>query len=81
MGRHGISDTQPIPVVKVETPIHIKLRRYAKWWVAITGAIGTAATTLTMTEGPLTWEDWINTSIAFLTALGVLGIRNRKKEE
>lgn len=72
MGRHAEPDTQPS---------ERKIRKYAKGIVSVAGAVSIAATTLTMQEGPLTWDDWINTGIAFLTALGVIGVRNKNKEK
>lgn len=58
-----------------------RIRKYAKGIVSVTGAIGIAASTLTLAPDPTTWEAWINAGIALLTALGVIGLRNGKKKE
>lgn len=70
MGKH-VAETEPV---------HLRVRRYAKGMVAIAGAIGTGAATLTIGDGPLTLEDYINMVIVTLTALGVIGVKNRTKK-
>lgn len=81
MGRHAsLEDTQPIPVVVKFVDSTPRIRKYAKGIVSIAGAVGIAASTLTLAPDPTSWEAWINAGIAFLTALGVIGVRNGKKK-
>lgn len=86
MGRHASTDTRPIPVI-IPKPVEFvapepgKIRKYAKGIVSVAGAVGVAASTFALTPDPTSWEAWINAGIALLTALGVIGVPNRKKKK
>jgi hypothetical protein len=70
MGEHAKAEKAPS-----------RIRGYAKFVVALGGAVSAGATTLTLSDGPLTWQDWLNTAIAFGTALGVFGVSNEGKDK
>lgn len=85
MGKHSRTDTQPLPVVPIADttraePWHKRLRRYAKWWAAFLGATALTANEIANTSGQITLEGWITIAVSYLTALGVLGVKNREKD-
>lgn len=80
MGKHGTPTTEPIATIWSDAWYY--LMRVKKFIVALIGAAATAAYTLP-SEPPsrYNWQDYIPTVIAFLTALGVLGTKNKEKKQ
>ena len=78
-------DLPPLPTRRVETrtvwsDVWYLLMRIRKFIVAIVGAAATAAYTLPPDlPSKYNWQEYVPTAIAFLTALGVLGTKNKEK--
>lgn len=65
---------------ELPAPVSVRIRKYAKGIVAVAGALGVAVTPLATGDGSIDLPEAIQTVVAFLTALGVIGVRNKKKE-
>ena len=71
MGRHLKPDQAFIDKVKV----------YAKFIVAVAGAVGATATQIGIDGVPQTWQQWVPIGLYFLTALGVRQVPNEEKKD
>jgi hypothetical protein len=55
-------------------------QKYAKFIVALAGAITATAAQIGLTGVPTTWEDWFTIAIYFVTAATVRQVPNKDKK-
>lgn len=80
MGKHAHPDTAPMPVVVVpKTTFWEKLDKYAKFMVALAGALAATGAQVGLVGTPNSWQDWVQIGIYFLTAAGVHTVPNKEK--
>lgn len=74
MGRYLVGDhTAP--------KLPAKWRNYTKGIVAIAGAVGVALTPLATGDGSIDLPEAIQALVSFLTAIGVISFKNKKRND